>query len=123
MFNIIHPARETSDVLQICRISIDANFPKQSYTDKAITLIPQRNPGVLSAERVSRDSEIAAKRKDTDNAAVLAQYSFGRSKGDWKPARCVHRPILNLLNLRCYLLGTSMSARGRYFSDMSRRPT
>jgi hypothetical protein len=37
--------------------SIDANFPKQSY-------IPQRNP-VFCQRSMSRDSEVAAKRKDT----------------------------------------------------------
>jgi hypothetical protein len=55
---------------------IDANFPKQSSADKAITFIPIAT-SVFCQRSMSRDSEVAAKRKDTDTA-VLAQYSFGR---------------------------------------------
>jgi hypothetical protein len=57
MFNIIHPARETSDVLQICRIS--SMRPSQS---KATS--PSASP-VFCQRSISRDSEVAAKRKDT----------------------------------------------------------
>jgi hypothetical protein len=57
MFDIIRTQlAERQNIRCVTNLSqfIDANFAKQSYPDKAITLFPQRNPGILSAERVAR---------------------------------------------------------------------
>jgi hypothetical protein len=62
MFNIIHPARETSDVLQICRIS--SMRTSQSKATQTRQLPPSATP-VFCQRSMSRDSEVAAKRKDT----------------------------------------------------------
>jgi hypothetical protein len=63
MFGIIHPARETSDVLQICRIS--SMLTSQSKATQKRQLLSSSSATTVFCQRSMRDSEVAAKRKDT----------------------------------------------------------